>query len=162
MSEWAQLLPLLGATGVAGWAGNASLQWFKARADRQQASVTSAVDLEKHSDQLMFDVLAASRTEITAARVELEELRPLRTKYALIEARLAHFDEALSHLQSLLETRTPEDRAQAERLARAFVNRMRRIGEAQSTMANEAQRIASAEALRAEASDLLGTIPPAS
>ena len=151
MSELTTLLPIIGASGVFGWAGSAALQWLKARGDQQQARASAEVDLEQHRDKLTFDLLSAARTELAAARSEVAELRPLQTRLSQIEARLAHFEEALSHLQNLLESKEPAERTQAEKLARAFINRMRRLGEAHGTLANEAQRESSAEALGAEA-----------
>jgi hypothetical protein len=42
---------------------------------------------------------------------------------------------------------TPEARAQAERNARAFLNRMKRLNAARGTITNEAQRMSSEIAL---------------
>ena len=159
MAEWVQVVPLLATTGVMGWAGNASLQWLKARGERQQAREGNEVDLEQHRDKIMFEMLSALRGELTAARLELAELRPLQTRFAQLDARLAHFDEALGHLQTLLEAKDPSERAQAERLARAFVNRMRRLDTAHGTILNEMQRDASANRLADGAGDLLGKLP---
>ncbi|WP_267395592.1 MULTISPECIES: hypothetical protein [unclassified Sphingomonas] len=150
MAELIQIIPMLGASGVAGWAGNAILQWSKARGERDQARASAEIDLEQHRDKLTFDLLSAARSELAAARAEVAELRPLQTRLAHIEARLAHFEEALGHLEALLGSRDAPERAQAERLAKAFVTRMRRLGDAHGTLLNEAQREQSAERMASQ------------
>jgi len=66
---------------------------------------------------------------------EVKKLRPM-------EAHLFHLEQALEHLDAMLNC-TIDDRPQIERAARAFLNRIRRANEAQGTLANEAQYLAS-------------------
>ena len=57
-----------------------------------------------------------------------------------MEQHFYHFQQSLDHLEALLFADTPEAQAAAERNARAFLARMRRLNEAKGTIANEAQR----------------------
>ena len=127
MANWVQLVPLIGASGVVGWAGNAALQWMKARGEREQAKDSAEVDLAKHRDKLMFDVLTAAQVQMAAANAESAELRPLQVRNLVLEAREVHFLEAIEHLKALLAAKEPQERALAERMAQAFVTRMSRL-----------------------------------
>lgn len=139
MADLGQIIPSAGVGGVAVFLGNLVIQWVKTRGDRSSAQASAEVQLEQHRDKLTFDLLAAARSELavvrdqlTAARGEAELLRPL-------QARLAHFEEALDHIEALLNSDTPEEEAAAERRARAFLNRMRRAADAIGALRNEAQ-----------------------
>lgn len=68
-----------------------------------------------------------------------DEVKKLRA----MENHFYHFQQSLDHLEALLTASTPEEREVAERNARGFLNRMRRLQEAKGTLANEAQRAAS-------------------
>jgi ABC-type Zn uptake system ZnuABC Zn-binding protein ZnuA len=67
-----------------------------------------------------------------------------------MENHFYHFQQSLDHLEALLFSATPEEKANAERNARAFLQRMRRLNEAKGTIANEAQRAASSVHLLGE------------
>lgn len=140
MDNWGQVAAALVSGGAMTWAGNAALQWWRSRDDRAKARDDADVRLEEHRDRLTFDLLAAARSEVAAARAEASFLRPL-------QARLAHFEEALDHIEALLNSDTPEERNAAERRARAFLNRMRRMADAGGTIRNEVQRRDSLNAL---------------
>lgn len=132
MADLGQIIPSLGVGGVVSFLGTLAVQWLKTRGDRSSAQASAEVQLEQHRDKLTFDLLAAARSEVAAARDEAAHLRPL-------QARLAHFEEALDHVEALLNSGTPEERAAAERRARAFLKRMRRAADAIGTLRNEAQ-----------------------
>lgn len=149
MDNWVQIVPLVGASGVAGWAGNAALQWMKARGDREQARDTAEIDLSKHRDKLMFDVLTAAQAQLAAANAKAAELGPLQVRNMVLEATATHLSEAIEHLKMLIAAKGPDERALAERMAQAFVIRMHRLSEAHGAMANEAQIITSKAALDA-------------
>lgn len=111
--------------------------WWKSRADRKTAELSNDLKLEEHRDSLTFELLEAARAELTEMRVEVQRLRPM-------EAHLIHFEQALEHIERLLGADNEQARMMAERNARAFLNRMRRLADARGTIANEAQRIDSA------------------
>lgn len=112
--------------------GNRKLKIEAGRAD---------FDIEKHRDKLTFELLQAARSEISALRLEVERLQPNGQH-------LRHFEAALDHLEALLSAGTEEERAVAERQARAFLNRMRRLREASGVLRNEVQRLDSTIAIQ--------------
>lgn len=99
--------------------------------------------LEIHRDELTFQLLQSAKHEMSAARVEVEDLREEVKKLRAMENHFFHFQQSLDHLEALLFADTPEARTAAERAARAFLTRMRRLNEAKGTLANEAQRVVS-------------------
>ena len=94
------------------------------------------LDLEIHRDGLTFELLEAARHEIASLRIDLERSR-------INEDHIHHFDDALRHIEELLLAENAGERKSAERSARAFLNRMRRMQEARGTLSNEIQRITS-------------------
>jgi hypothetical protein len=70
----------------------------------------------------------------------VEDLRDEVRKLRAMEQHFYHFQQSLDHLEALLFAETTEAQAAAERNARAFLARMRRLNEAKGTIANEAQR----------------------
>lgn len=98
------------------------------------------LDLEVHRDGLTFQLLETARAELAILRVEVERLRPN-------EEHLHHFEMALQHIEALLLAESEAERMAAERGAKAFLNRMRRMQEARGTILNEAQRQESEVAL---------------
>lgn len=111
----------------------------------QQAGLTShqkmALDIETHRDGLTFELLETARAEIAALRSEVERRR-------IGEQHIQHFEDALSHIEALLLSENDADRKAAERAARAFLNRMRRMQEAKGIIANELQRIESEKTMQ--------------
>lgn len=134
--------------GVAPWVIIAAVvSWFSsAYANRTKArkdAVDHADRLEVHRDELTLQIIRTGREEIAAARIEVEDLRDEVKKLRAMETHFYHFQQSLDHLEALLTASTPEEREIAERNARGFLNRMRRLQTAKGTLANEAQRIAS-------------------
>lgn len=118
MADAATTIGLLISGGAATWLGNMALEWLRQRGQSGERAAQNALDLEKHRDNLTFQLLEAARTEISALRVELTRLRPM-------EGHLIHFEEALLHIEALLTAAEGEARAIAEANARAFLTRMR-------------------------------------
>lgn len=138
--------------GVAPWVAiSAAVSWgaqawiYRAgRFDKKIAAQHDADDrLVIHRDELTFELLQNARLEMSAARIEVDDLRDEVRKLRSMENHFFHFQQSLDHLEALLFPGTPDDRASAERNARAFLARMRRLNEAKGTIANEAQRAAS-------------------
>jgi len=142
-SEFLGVAPWVMISAVATWAA----QWWLYRTKRADAKaiaiVESADKIEIHRDELTFQLLQNARLEMASARIEVEDLRDEVRKLRSMENHFFHFQQSLDHLQALLFSDTAEDRAAAERNARAFLARMRRLNEAKGTIANEAQRAAS-------------------
>jgi hypothetical protein len=134
--------------GVAPWViFTAVVAWFASmfanRAKAKRDALNHADRLEVHRDELTFQLITSAKQEMSAARVEVDDLRTEVKKLRAMENHFYHFQQSLEHLEALLSADTPEARAQAERNARAFLTRMRRLNEARGTLANEAQRMAS-------------------
>lgn len=98
--------------------------------------------LEIHRDELTFELLQNARQEMASARVEVDDLRDEVRKLRAMEQHFYHFQQSLDHLEALLFAETADARSTAERNARAFLARMRRLNQAKSTIVDEAQRAA--------------------
>jgi len=145
--------------GVAPWVIIAAVvSWFgSAYANRTRAkkeAVEHADRLEVHRDELTLQIIRTGREEIAAARIEVEDLRDEVKKLRAMETHFYHFQQSLDHLEALLTATTPEERDIAERNARAFLTRMRRLQEAKGTITNEVQRAASEIQLLGDAEKL--------
>lgn len=106
----------------------------------------SELDVEVHRDGLTIQLLATARAELSALRQEVERLRPN-------EAHIRHFEMALNHMERILLAENEPERKRAERGARAFVNRMRRLAEARGVIANEVQLLESQVSIADQADD---------
>jgi hypothetical protein len=121
---------------TAGLAGSLAL-CAKLYVDRRRLQIdaqSADLKIEEHRDGLTFDLLSAARTEVAALRQEVERLRPL-------DKHLQDFETALEHIEALMSPMNSADRRAAERSARAFLNRIRRLQEARGAITNEAQRL---------------------
>lgn len=130
------LIPVGTLGAAAGWFFNAYLERKKLASADHKADLDADVALEKHRDNLTFELLSAARTELSAMRQEVEKLRPM-------ESHFYHLQQALEHLDALLNM-DEHSRVSVERNARAFLNRIRRLEEAKGTIINEVQRVDSA------------------
>lgn len=118
-------------------ASQSAIGWLKARSESRKAERDTDIRLEEHRDALTFDLLTAARTEMTALRNEVADLRP-------ISVRVAHLEEALDHIHALLHADGEAERKAAERRAKAFLRRMRpEIGDLRNSAqaATSAQRV---------------------
>lgn len=131
--------PFVIISSVMTWFGQAWLQRQRVRKDDRDAHDR----IEIHRDELTFELLQNARQEMSSARIEVEDLRDEVRKLRSMEQHFYHFQQSLDHIEALLFPDTHEARANAERNARAFLNRMRRLNEAKGTIANEVQRTAS-------------------
>lgn len=130
--------------GVAPWVIiTAILAWFGSlityRAKTKKEADELGDRLEIHRDDLTLQIIRTGREELQFARIEVDDLRNEVKKLRAMENHFYHFQQSLDHLEALLIANTPEERALAEKNARAFLNRMRRLQEAKGTIANEAQ-----------------------
>lgn len=113
---------ITGAIGaVFGFLGNALVQLIRTGGETDGKKMETKAKLEEHWTDTTLELVDALRSELSDARKELGELRPLIT-------RLAHFEESLDHLHALLAAHRSGNAveiAAAERRASAFLNRMR-------------------------------------
>lgn len=144
-SEFSGLAPVIAAavSAAVSW----TVQAWLYRAKRADDKITAQHDADDrliiHRDELTFQLLQNARLEMASARIEVDDLRDEVRKLRAMENHFFHFQQSLDHLEALLFADTAEARTGAERNARAFLNRMRRLNEAKGTVANEAQRAAS-------------------
>lgn len=134
--------------GVAPWVIIAAVgTWFVAiityRAKVKKEVIAHADRLEVHRDELTLQIIRTGREEIARARIEVEDLRDEVKKLRAMETHFYHFQQSLDHLEALLTAATPEEREIAERNARGFLNRMRRLQAAKGVITNEVQRAVS-------------------
>jgi hypothetical protein len=134
--------------GVAPWVIVAAVvAWFGSmityRAKAKKDAVEHGDRLEMHRDDLTLQIIRTGREELQFARIEVEDLRNEVKKLRAMENHFYHFQQSLDHLEALLTATTDEERTIAERNARGFLNRMRRLQSAKGTIANETQRAAS-------------------
>lgn len=128
---------------VVTWVAQLWLYRSKRVEAKKKQGIENADRLEVHRDELTFQLLQNARLEMASARIEVEDLRDEVRKLRSMENHFYHFQQSLDHLEALLFPGSDEERAAAERNAKAFLTRMKRLNEAKGTLANEAQRAAS-------------------
>lgn len=135
--------PWIVISAIVSWGATAYQYRDKRNREEKREALDHSDRIEIHRDELALQLLANARQEMSSARVEVEDLREEIRKLRAMENHFYHFQQSLEHLEALLFADSVEARANAERNARAFLTRMRRLNEAKGTIANEAQRMAS-------------------
>lgn len=135
VSDFLDVGPWVVVSAVVTWVGQA----FIHRREVRRIELEYAGKVNESRDDLAIELLANARNEIIAARSEMTGLREEINSLRAMEQHFYHFQQALEHLTAVLCAETPEARANAERLAKAFLARMRRLQEAKGTIAQEAQ-----------------------
>lgn len=110
------LLPIIGGAIV--WLWQAYAGWKKDKSDLDVAKKTSDLAAEEHRDALTFELLQAARTEVAQMREEIQMLRPLQ-RYVI------HLEQALTHIQNIIEAPNAEMKKLAEDSARLFLERIK-------------------------------------
>lgn len=141
--EFLGVAPWVVLTAVVTWGTQVWIYRGKRVDTITEAKLESDDRLLIHRDELALQLLQNARLEMAAARIEVDDLRDEVRKLRSMENHFFHFQQSLDHLEALLFPGSSEDQAAAERNARAFLNRMRRLNEAKGTIANEAQRAVS-------------------
>lgn len=107
--------------------------WFAAvwhyQAKERKEAIDRGDQLEIHRDGLTLNLLQSARDEMNQAREEAVHLREEVRSLRAMEDHFYRFQQALDHLEALLFPDSPEARVIAERNARAFLNRMRKLKE---------------------------------
>lgn len=119
------------------------LHFHGVRKDERQ----EAAAVEIHRDDLVIKLLAAAREEVAEGRAEVEEVRQENKALRAIEQHFYHFEQALEHLEAILSSEDEGARANAERNAKAFLTRMRRLQQAKGNIQQEIQVVESASRL---------------
>jgi hypothetical protein len=116
-------------------------QWLVHRREIRRIELEHSSKVETSRDDLTIELLSNARSEVVVARSEMEGLRTEVHSLRAIEQHFYHFEQSLEHLEAVLAARSSNERKAAERNARAFLTRMRRLQEAKGTIANETQRL---------------------
>lgn len=143
MPDFQQILgvaPWVIITGVGTWAAAV----WQGRQKAKKVEEDRGDRLEIHKDELTFEILRNARQEVLSTRLEMDDVRFEMRKLRKMETHFFHFQQSLDHLEALLFAEDSDARALAERAAKAFLNRMRRLNEAKGTIADEVQRVDSA------------------
>lgn len=128
--------------------GTGALTWiwrlYVHRDARREREETKAVEVEKHRDDLTLQLLSAAKDEVAQARQEAKDERERRNALQAIEEHFYHFEQALNHLEAVLTATDADTRAVAEKNAKAFLIRMRRLQQAKGNIQQEIQVVESA------------------
>lgn len=131
--------PFAIVTAGMGWIGGAWVYRDKKKKEKNEQEDR----LEIHKDDLIFELLQASRSEVNVAYTEMKSLREEVKTLRPLEEHFFHYLQSLDHLEAILFADTEELRATAERSAKAFLKRMRRLNDAKGTIRNEIQTASS-------------------
>lgn len=137
MTEFIGVAPWVVITALVTWIGQA----FLYRKDMRKMELDHTATVDQHRDELALELLSSARNEVVQARSEMEGLREEIKSLRAMEQHFYHFQQAIEHLSAVLFATDAADRANAERNAKAFLSRMKRLAEAKGTIANEAQRL---------------------
>jgi hypothetical protein len=144
MPDWLQMLLTAGGGGMFVYSAPLAVEWIKSVPKRREVELDGEAKIEHQRNDLTFELLKQAHDEVQAARKEVAELRPL-------QARLAHFEEALDHIHALLASTSEAEREAATRRAQAFLRRMRG-DDAKGQLREEVQTHISAERIKLDAS----------
>lgn len=93
--------------------------------------------LAAHASGLALELLKLTKAEASSLRQEVSELRDELETKSNLERRIQHFEEALFHIEQLLDG--PDGRDAAENNARVFMAKMVALRQAKGIAANRAQ-----------------------
>lgn len=128
---FAAAMLLLGMLGRGAWN-------LIARRDTREAAALDRKDkLADHASGLALELLKMTKAEASSLRQEVAELREERDTYAALDRRVQHFEEALFHIEQLLDG--TGGREAAEHNARLFMAKMVALRQVKGLKANEAQ-----------------------
>lgn len=139
-------------TALVTWLANTWLH----REKRFEEKVNSHAQVEISRDDLTLQILQTARQEVSAAKLDIDDMRDEIRKLRMMEQHFYHFQQSLEHLEALLSAENDKELATAKRNARAFLNRIRALNEAKGTIANEAQRASSQVDIASETIDKAG------
>ena len=127
--------PWVIVTAVVAWFGNS----LKHRLELKKVEFSHEESIDKHKDDLTFQLITSAHNDVKAARSEVEGLREEIKSLRSLEQHFYHFQQAIEHLEAITYAPGMAERKVAERNAKAFLVRMRRLTEAKGTIANEVQ-----------------------
>lgn len=125
------------ALGVLTLLGRAAWMMLSRRDTREAAAQDRKDKLADHASGLALELLKMTKAEASSLRKEVAELRSERDAYASLDRRVQHFEEALFHIEQLLDGHNGRDAA--EHNARLFMAKMVALRQVKGNAANKAQ-----------------------
>jgi small-conductance mechanosensitive channel len=110
------VLPLIGGAIV--WLFQSWQQGKKDKLDADTQRSANELSAEAQQNALTFELLQAARTEVAQMREEIAMLRPLQ-RYVI------HLEQALTHIQNIIEAPNQKMKELAEDSARLFLARIK-------------------------------------
>lgn len=123
-------------TGAVTWLGQA----FLYRKDLKKIDLDHTATIGAQRDELAIELLANARSEVIAARSEMQGLREEVSSLRGLERHFYHFQQALDHLSAVLFAETEPEKQAAERNAKAFLTRMKVLKDAANSKAQMEKR----------------------
>lgn len=117
-------IPVVIVTAIITLIGNAVLAHYRSKASLHNIDKNAEIKLEEHRDNLTFQLLRAAKDEVAAARAEVAMFRPLARH-------LAHFEEAITHIERLILAEENGELEIARKAAHAFLERVKGLGNLQ-------------------------------
>ncbi len=140
-SPWALLLAALA------WVADRAIRWRKDRGSESVEQSSVRLDVEKHRDQMLLDLIQLTQAKLQASESEISQLTSelrksrLEPSHADKAARnIRMLSEALDHIRALLLANRSGDREAAEFSARQFLARAELMVEVEGVAGNAAQR----------------------
>lgn len=118
--------PWVVVSAVATWVGQSVLY----RREGRRIDLDRAAVVDDSRNDLAVELLTNARNEVVAARAEMQGLRDEVANLRAMEVHFYHFQQAIDHLSAILGAHNEDERSAAERNAKAFLARMKRIQEA--------------------------------
>lgn len=129
-----------GIGGILAWIVNFLWRRRVHKESREDAAQHREDKLTEHSQKLAMDLLELTSAELKAARLQINELSFEITQFQQIDRRLSYFEEALLHIEALLNVDQTGDREAAEHNARLFMAKMTTLRQVKGIEANREQR----------------------
>ncbi len=141
-------LSMLGLVSAAASGGGVTLvgQWIAAWISGRGTARSADAQIEGQKDSFLLELLKTARTEIASLHTDIDGLRQEVNVLRPLQARVFLVEEALDHLEAVLNAENEDERRLAERRARAFLKRVRpKVGDLRNSaqVAESAKRVIS-------------------
>lgn len=127
------------AGGAVAWFVNLVVQRRKHREEIAQKKEDRETLLNQHASGLAVELLKIANSEIGKLKQQLAEFQSQQPGWAALEREVGYLDEALFHVNQLLEPDPAIGREAAENEARAFYGRMIRLRQVEAKVRQREQ-----------------------